>query len=48
MLSREENEFVTRVSPGTPIGNAMRRYWIPACVSPVIATWCWRSPAQTR
>jgi phthalate 4,5-dioxygenase len=30
MLSSEENELITRVSPGTPMGNAMRRYWIPA------------------
>ena len=33
MLSREENALVTRVSPGTPMGNAMRRYWIPALLS---------------
>ena len=33
MLSREENELITRVSPGTPMGNAMRRYWIPALLS---------------
>lgn len=33
MLSREENELVTRVGPGTPLGNAMRRYWIPVCTS---------------
>ena len=30
MLSREDNELVTRVGEGTPMGNAMRRYWIPA------------------
>ena len=33
MLSREENALVTRVSPGTPMGNAMRRYWVPALLS---------------
>ena len=33
MLSREDNELVTRVGPGTPMGNAMRRYWIPALLS---------------
>ena len=33
MLSREENELITRVGPGTPMGNAMRRYWIPALLS---------------
>src|SRR3954449_2043787 len=37
MLSREENELITRVGPGTPMGNAMRRYWIPACLSSEIA-----------
>jgi phthalate 4,5-dioxygenase len=33
MLSREENQLVTRVGQGTPMGNAMRRYWIPALLS---------------
>jgi phenylpropionate dioxygenase-like ring-hydroxylating dioxygenase large terminal subunit len=33
MLSREENELVTRVGPGTPLGNVMRRYWVPVCTS---------------
>ena len=30
MLSHEENEILTRVGPGTPMGNLMREYWIPA------------------
>jgi phthalate 4,5-dioxygenase len=30
MLSREENELLTRIGPGTPMGRLMRRYWIPA------------------
>jgi phthalate 4,5-dioxygenase len=29
MLSREENELVTRTGPGTPMGDVMRRYWMP-------------------
>ena len=33
MLTREENELVSRVSAGTPMGEAMRRYWIPAFLS---------------
>jgi phenylpropionate dioxygenase-like ring-hydroxylating dioxygenase large terminal subunit len=33
MFSREENEFLTRVGPGTPMGELMRRYWIPALLS---------------
>ena len=30
MLTREENELVTRTGAGTPMGETMRRYWIPA------------------
>jgi len=30
MLSIEDNEILTRVGPGTPMGELMRRYWIPA------------------
>src|SRR6266540_2710422 len=33
MLSREENELLTRVGPGTPMGELMRRYWLPALLS---------------
>jgi phthalate 4,5-dioxygenase oxygenase subunit len=33
MLTREENELVTRVGPGTPMGDVLRRYWIPAVMS---------------
>ena len=33
MLSAEDNEILTRVGPGTPMGNLLRRYWIPACLS---------------
>ena len=33
MLSREENELITRVGPGTPMGALMRCYWIPALLS---------------
>jgi phthalate 4,5-dioxygenase len=37
MLSREDNERLTRVGPGTPMGELMRRYWIPAAFSHHIA-----------
>jgi phenylpropionate dioxygenase-like ring-hydroxylating dioxygenase large terminal subunit len=37
MLSREENDRITRVGPGTPMGALMRRYWIPALLSEEIA-----------
>jgi phthalate 4,5-dioxygenase len=30
MLPREDNERIARVGPGTPMGETMRRYWIPA------------------
>jgi phthalate 4,5-dioxygenase len=33
MLSKEDNERLTRVGPGTPMGETMRRYWMPALLS---------------
>jgi len=33
MLSREENELLTRTNAGTPMGEMIRRYWIPALLS---------------
>ena len=30
MLTHEENVLVTKTGPGTPMGEVMRRYWIPA------------------
>jgi phenylpropionate dioxygenase-like ring-hydroxylating dioxygenase large terminal subunit len=33
MFSREDNETITQVGPGTPLGNLFRRYWIPALLS---------------
>jgi len=33
MLSREDNERLTRVGPGTPMGAVFRRYWLPALLS---------------
>src|ERR1700760_3489998 len=29
MLTKEQNERLTRVGPGTPMGELMRRYWHP-------------------
>ena len=29
MLTVKENERLTRVGPGTPMGELMRRYWQP-------------------
>jgi phthalate 4,5-dioxygenase len=33
MLSKEDNEILTRVGPGTPMGKLLRRYWMPALLS---------------
>lgn len=33
MLSREDNDLICRVGPGTPMGATMRRYWHPIATS---------------
>jgi 5,5'-dehydrodivanillate O-demethylase len=33
MLSREENELLTQVGRGTPMGQLLRRYWYPIAAS---------------
>ena len=33
MLTAAANDMLTRTGPGTPMGNLMREYWIPACLS---------------
>jgi len=33
MLSKEQNEVLSRVGAGTPMGNLMRQYWLPALLS---------------
>src|SRR5712692_3201803 len=33
MLTAEENELLTRVGPGTGMGQLLRRYWIPALLA---------------
>ena len=30
MTTAAENEILTRVGPGTPMGELMRQYWMPA------------------
>jgi 5,5'-dehydrodivanillate O-demethylase len=32
MLTKEENELLTRIGPGTPAGELLRRYWHPVSV----------------
>jgi phthalate 4,5-dioxygenase oxygenase subunit len=33
MLKPEQNELLTRIGPGTPMGEMLREYWVPACRS---------------
>jgi phenylpropionate dioxygenase-like ring-hydroxylating dioxygenase large terminal subunit len=33
MLSREDNDLLTRTGPGTPMGTLLRRYWMPVVLS---------------
>ena len=33
MLTREENELLTQVGPGTRAGELLRRYWLPVGVA---------------
>ena len=37
MLSKEDNETLCRVGRGTPMGDFMRRFWVPATLSSEIA-----------
>jgi phthalate 4,5-dioxygenase len=38
MLTKEENEALCRVGPGTLMGNLMREYWLPAVLSAEVPT----------
>jgi phthalate 4,5-dioxygenase len=33
MLSKEQNDLITQTDSGTPMGDIMRRYWLPALLS---------------
>ena len=33
MTKQQESEILTRVGPGTPMGNVLRHYWYPALKS---------------
>jgi phenylpropionate dioxygenase-like ring-hydroxylating dioxygenase large terminal subunit len=37
MLSPAENEYLCRIGPGTPMGDLMRQYWLPAIRSDELA-----------
>jgi len=38
MLSKEDNELLCRVGPGTPMGELMRQYWLPGMLSSELPT----------
>ena len=38
MLSKEDNELLTRVGPGTPMGELLRRFWMPGLLEEEIPT----------
>ncbi len=38
MLTAEQNEMLTRVGPGTPMGDLMRRYWHPIAAASELDT----------
>src|SRR2546430_952310 len=37
MLSKADNEYLCHIGPGTPMGNLMRQYWLPAIRSDELA-----------
>jgi phthalate 4,5-dioxygenase oxygenase subunit len=37
MLTGEQNQLITRTGPGTPMGNLMRRYWMPFATASQLA-----------
>src|SRR5438094_2898698 len=37
MLSKDDNDLLCRVGPGTPMGNLLRQYWLPAMMSSELA-----------
>ncbi len=37
MLTPQENDRITRVGPGTPMGNLLRRYWMPFAAAAELA-----------
>ena len=38
MLSTADNDYLCRIGPGTPMGNLMRQYWVPAMLSRELPT----------
>jgi 5,5'-dehydrodivanillate O-demethylase len=44
MLTKEENDMLTKVGPGTPAGELLRRYWLPVGVASELTA---EEPTQT-
>ena len=44
MLTTEENEMLTRIGPGTPMGEVLRRYWHPVGCS----EWVTKKPQRVK
>ena len=40
MLTAEQNRLLTQVGPGTPMGNLLRRYWMPIAGASEFETIC--------
>src|SRR6202046_116600 len=38
MLTKEDNELISQVGPGTPMGSLMRESWVPAMLSSELPT----------
>jgi 5,5'-dehydrodivanillate O-demethylase len=39
MLTKEQNEALTKVGPGTPMGELLRRYWVPVAITAELEAW---------
>ena len=37
MMSREQNDYLTRTAKGEPAGELLRRYWLPAALTDELA-----------
>ncbi|TAN47417.1 MAG: aromatic ring-hydroxylating dioxygenase subunit alpha [Methylococcaceae bacterium] len=47
MLSHEDNELLTRIGKGTPMGDLLRQYWMPAALSTELSD-CDGAPLRVR
>ena len=47
MLKKEDNDLLTRVGPGTPMGELFRRFWLPAALSEELR-WPGGTPVRLR